>query len=127
MLELNGAQVPARERSDAEIYRQRREAATHASSPEVAASPTMPLALAFVCAAAGLRGDVRIPVSRDMTLSMVRDLAYRATGIAPFLQRLWGRAEGDLQSVELDQDHTLDWYGFMAGVVVVTVEERQGA
>lgn len=62
-----------------------------------------------------------------MTLSMVRDLAYRATGIAPFLQQLWGRAEGDLQSVELDQDHTLDWYGFMAGVVVVTVEERQGA
>ena len=65
-------------------------------------------------------------VSRQLTVSNVRDIAFRHTGIRPFRQRLWARAADDLVPVQLDQNDTLEWYGFVSGQVTVAVDDVEG-
>lgn len=62
-------------------------------------------------------------MSPQTTIAMVRDIAFTKTQIKPFRQYLWARKTGDLESIPLDQDHTLEWYGFLQGDVDIVVSE----
>lgn len=111
-----------RERQDAAIYRARRDAAPAGHSAPSAApdsgASSAALFVSFTCARAGLNAAHRVRVSCDMTVPMVRDLAFRATGVPPYRQRLFAHRRGDVQGAALDQDHSLEWYGLLHGVCV---------
>ncbi len=123
LTQLNGAEVPERERLDAEILRQKK----NEHEPGKQAAPLERAHLSLTVQFTSATGAVSpvIPVSSETTVSMLRDLAFRHTQIAPFRQRLWARSRGDVQRTLLDQNATLDWYGFPSGAVDVLVEETE--
>ncbi len=112
LAQLNGAEVPERERLDAEILRvkQSGNVAPKDSQP-VGAAPARPPLTAQFSSPSGTQSPA-IVVSPETTVSMLRDLAFRHTRVPPFRQRLWARAAGDVQRTALDQpEASLDWCG----------------
>lgn len=126
---LNGALVSEREKQDAEIIRlkQREPAAGAGAAASAGAAATRPPLSARVTATNGKQSPV-FALSPETTVAMLRDMAFRHTGVPPFRQRVWARCaqSGEVQRTLLDQEAaTLDWYGFVAGLIDVLIEEAE--
>lgn len=123
---LNGADVAERERLDANILREQWDAQNTCLSVGMSAAPLPskePLYVKFTSSSGLVSG--KLLVSPETTVSLLRDLAFKHTNVPPFRQNLWALVEGQVGRAHLDQaEYTLDWYGFLGGLVDILVEEK---
>ncbi len=126
---LNGADVSDREKQDADIIRQKELNQSIGDSSSISNGNSNNMArppLTVRLTATNGKQSPEFAVSPETTVAMLRDMAFRHTGIAPFRQKVWARCAlgGEVQRTLLDQTAaTLDWYGFVAGLVDVLIEE----